>query len=528
MAHARAALVGLPLGDGGRGQPPGVGVAEYEGNLRLELEVMRQRAAGGDGAADMRGQQLWAEADGSLRGAAMQRERETSARIELVSQEAARARAVAEEAKRAAEMEAQRSEATAKGAQATPGGEAEKVKGATGMVDGSEAALTVLPRRVHALYREYTYEEIELATDGFAPERKLGEGGFGTVYSGTLHHTPVAVKVLKSTDAMQAKCEFLQEVEVLGQIQHPHVLMLLGCCPDRYILVYEFLANGSLEDRLLCLNNTPPLPWYIRIRVAAEIASALLILHTRPVPIVHRDLKPGNILLDKNFVAKLGDVGLAKLMPGLSMERTYMRESVPVGTFAYVDPEFQKTGEFGPKSDVYALGIVLLDLLTGRTPAVYELMEEAVETNRNDVLLRFLDRRAGTWPAGMPMDVARLAVRCSEMKRRKRPELETEVMPILDRMRGIALKAEEEAKKASVKQAVSVVPPSLLCPITQEMMVNPVIAADGHTYELVAIQQWLEKSDRSPMTNVKLPHRELVPNHAVRSMIMDWREQNGR
>ncbi|CAI5496288.1 unnamed protein product [Closterium sp. Naga37s-1] len=367
----------------------------------------------------------------------------------------------------------------------------------------------------------------QAATDNFSAARKLGEGGFGTVYSGTLHHTPVAVKLLKSQDSIQAMAEFQQEVEILSQIQHPHVLMLLGCCPDRYVLVYEYLANGSLEDRLLRLNATPPLPWFVRIRIAAEIASSLLILHTRPVPIVHRDLKPGNILLDKNFVAKLGDVGLAKLMPGLSMERTCDRESTPVGTFAYVDPEFQRTGEFGPKSDVYAFGIVLLDLLTGRTPALYEALEVAVENNRNDELMRFLDAGAGTWPQGMPMEISKLAIQCSEMKRRKRPDLETEVMPVLDRMRSVAIKAEEDAKKASLVRPVATAPPCLFCPITQELMVNPVIAADGHTYELVAIQQWLEKSDRSPMTNVRLPSKALVPNRALKSMILDWRETGG-
>ena len=260
------------------------------------------------------------------------------------------------------------------------------------------------------------------------------------------------------------------QVEVLSQIQHPHVVMLLGCCYERHCLVYEFMANGSLEDRLQCANGSPPLPWYIRLRVAAEIASALLILHTRPVPIVHRDLKPGNILLDKNFVAKLGDVGLAKLMPGLSMDQTYMRESVPVGTFAYVDPEFQRTGEFGPKSDVYALGIVLLDLLTGRKPNVYEGLEEAVDDGEEDKLEQFLDRKAGKWPLDLAMEIAQIAVKCSEMRRKKRPELESEVMPVLERARARAAQAEEEARNAPAqrssdddKQFTSF----LYCPITQ-------------------------------------------------------------
>eukprot|EP00270_Netrium_digitus_P021960 TRINITY_DN9660_c0_g2_i4.p1 TRINITY_DN9660_c0_g2~~TRINITY_DN9660_c0_g2_i4.p1 ORF type:complete len:545 (+),score=192.71 TRINITY_DN9660_c0_g2_i4:210-1637(+) len=469
------------------------------------------------------------EADRSLREVEAQnkqRELETALRIELAAAEAAKAMAAAEESRRLAEMEEKRTREALQQAAKTKAAldlEAKRRK------EAEEKARKQGAIASHQNYRQYTYEEIKAATDNFSPSRKLGEGGFGTVFSGTLHHTAVAVKVLKNTDAMQAANEFQQEVEVLGQIQHPHMVMLLGCCPEKYCLVYEYMANGSLEDRLLCSNNTPPLPWYVRMRIAAEVASALLILHTRPVPIVHRDLKPGNILLDKNLVAKLGDVGLAKLMPGLSLDQTYMRESVPVGTFAYVDPEFQRTGEFGPKSDVYALGIVLLDLLTGRKPNIYEGLEEAVDCGDEEKLAEYLDDNAGKWPVHLAMEVAALAVKCSEMRRKKRPDLEHDVLPVLDKVREVAVKVEDEALKgrsgggglASLAEA----PSSLFCPITQEIMVNPVLASDGHTYEQVAIQQWLEKSDRSPMTNMKLPSKDLVPNHAVRSMIREWQER---
>ncbi|CAI5992410.1 unnamed protein product [Closterium sp. NIES-64] len=570
MAKARAALAGLQLGgDGGSGTgspagagggAPGAGSGEMQArpmypapipapipdgpatggsggqsaneiDLRRELELMRQRAAEAEQArleAEQRAQRALSEADRSLREVEAQnkrRELETAVRIEMASQEASRAIAAAEEARKQAGLEAQKTEVAMKQAAMT--------RAALEMESQKRAAVELKAKgergsqRMAANYRDYSYEDIVFATENFKPERKLGEGGFGTVFSGTLHHTPVAVKVLKNADAMQAANEFQQEVEVLSQIQHPHVVMLLGCCPSKYCLVYEFMANGSLEDRLLCANNTPPLPWYIRMRVAAEIASALLILHTRPVPIVHRDLKPGNILLDKNFVAKLGDVGLAKLMPGLSMDQTYMRESVPVGTFAYVDPEFQRTGEFGPKSDVYALGIVLLDLLTGRKPNVYEGLEEAVDDGDENELKEFLDERAGDWPLDMVMEVARIAVKCSEMRRKKRPDLEKQVMPVLDRARARAAKAEEEARKAPSRRPMGEAPSVLFCPITQEMMVNPVLAADGHTYEQEAIKSWLETSDMSPMTNQKLPSKDLVPNHAVRSMIQDWRQRNG-
>lgn len=325
------------------------------------------------------------------------------------------------------------------------------------------------------------------------------------MYRGTVHHTPVAIKILKNTNSLQAANEFQQEVkaqstappfpefplqfsiviphltpfsllfqvEVLGQIQHPHIVMLLGCCPEKYALVYEFMAQGSLEDRLACREDTPPMPWYVRFRVIAEVASALLALHTRPVPIVHRDLKPANILLTKNYVAKLGDVGLAKLMPELNDNRTYMRDSNPVGTFAYVDPEFQRTGEYGPKSDVYALGIVLLDLLTGRKPSIYEHLEEAVDDRDMDKFVTYLDPGAGKWPLDLTMEVAIMAVRCSEMRRRKRPDLEKDVMPLLDKAMEAAVKAEEEELHQRRRPSgFGEAPSSLFCPITQVLSLS--------------------------------------------------------
>ena len=258
---------------------------------------------------------------------------------------------------------------------------------------------------------------------------------------------------------------------MLGQIQHPHVVMLLGCCPERHCLVYELMAQGSLEDRLRCKSNTPPLQWFVRVRVMAEIASALLCLHTRPVPIVHRDLKPGNVLLDKNLVSKLADVGLATLvLPPQNRgegEEVTGKEQGAVGTLAYVDPEFRKTGEFGPKSDVYALGIVLLDLLTGLKQQTYVQVEEASMNKDQAGLVKLLDPKAGDWPADVAMEIAELAMWCSEATRKQRPDLETEVMPVLDRLRAQAIEAEEEAKRAPVNGEASNAPSYLFCPVTQ-------------------------------------------------------------
>ncbi|CAI5501784.1 unnamed protein product [Closterium sp. Naga37s-1] len=320
-----------------------------------------------------------------------------------------------------------------------------KEAGGVGESGGAAAAAggEVLKASSGVYCRVYSYEEIQRATDNFCPQLVLGEGGCGTVFSGMLGGSKVAVKVIKTEDATRAAKEFQREVELLSQINHPHVLSLLGCCPSHHCIVYEFMASGTLEERLLCANNSPPLPWFARLRIAAEIASALLALHSQPKPIIHLDLKPANVLLDERLVVKLADVGVARQMPGTGgsdqgFNVTHAHTSMPIGTVAYVDPEYQRTGDFSPKSDVYALGIILFDLLTGRQPALYERIEDAVDEGNEVALGKLLDGKAGKWPVGLAMEVARVAVRCSEMKRKKRPDLGEVVMPVL-------MKAQKEA-----------------------------------------------------------------------------------
>lgn len=190
-------------------------------------------------------------------------------------------------------------------------------------------------------YRKYTIEEIEEATEFFAKSRKIGEGGYGPVYKCNLDHTPVAVMVLRP-DAAQGRTQFEQEVEILCCIRHPNMVILLGAYPEYGCLVYEYMSNGSLEGRLLQRGNSKPLFWQHRFRIAAEIGTGLLFLHqTKPEPLVHRDLKPGKILLDRNFVSKIGDVGLARLVPpSLADTVTQYHMTSTAGTFCYIDPEY--------------------------------------------------------------------------------------------------------------------------------------------------------------------------------------------
>ncbi|CAK7352890.1 unnamed protein product [Dovyalis caffra] len=292
-------------------------------------------------------------------------------------------------------------------------------------------------------YRRYTIEEIEEATDKFASSNKIGEGGYGPVYKGKLDHTPVAIKALRP-DAAQGKKQFQQEVEVLSTIRHPHMVLLLGACPEYGVLVYEYMDNGSLEDRLLQKQNTPPIPWSTRFKIAAEIATALLFLHqAKPEPLVHRDLKPANILLDRNYVSKISDVGLARLVPpSLADSVTQYHMTSAAGTFCYIDPEYQQTGMLTTRSDIYSLGIMLLQIITAKPPmGLAHQVGRAIERGR---FADMLDQTVADWPVEEALRFAILALKCAELRKRDRPSLATVIVPELNRLRDLGMNTEQQ------------------------------------------------------------------------------------
>ncbi|KAJ6395018.1 hypothetical protein OIU77_024099 [Salix suchowensis] len=368
-------------------------------------------------------------------------------------------------------------------------------------------------------YLEITWEEIVSATLSFSEELKIGMGAYGTVYKCNFRHTTVAVKVLHSIEDNNSK-QFQQELEILSKIRHQHLLMLLGACPDHGCLVYEYMKNGSLEDRLQRVNNTPPIPWFERFRIAWEIASALFFLHSsKPQPIIHRDLKPANILLDHNFVSKIGNVGFSSMFySDASSLSTMYKNTGRVGTSCYRDPEYQRTGLISPKSDTYALGMIILQLLTAKPAiALAHLMETAMEEGH---LVEILDSEAGNWPLEETKELAILGLSCTEMRCKDRPDLKDVVLPTLERLKGVARRARD-----SVSSLQLTPPKHLICPILQDLMNDPCVAADGYTYERKAIQKWLEKNDTSPMTNLPLPNKNLLPSYTLLSAIMEWKSK---
>ncbi|KAF8025771.1 hypothetical protein BT93_F2568 [Corymbia citriodora subsp. variegata] len=293
-------------------------------------------------------------------------------------------------------------------------------------------------------YRKYTIEEIEEATDYFSNSLKIGEGGYGPVYKACLDHTPVAIKVLRP-DVSQGLQQFKREVEVLSRMRHPNMVLLVGACPEYGCLVYEYMDNGSLEDRIFCKNNTPPIPWRSRFKIAAEIATGLLFLHqTKPEPWVHRDIKPSNILLDRHHVSKISDVGLARLVPASIANRvTEYHMTAAAGTFCYIDPEYQQTGMLGVKSDVYSFGVMLLQIITAKPPMGLAMqVEGAIERG---TFPQVLDPAINDWPVEEALSLAKMALRCCELRRRDRPDLGLEVLPELNRLKDLGLGLHDEA-----------------------------------------------------------------------------------
>ncbi|KAM6601120.1 hypothetical protein CsatA_020729 [Cannabis sativa] len=374
-------------------------------------------------------------------------------------------------------------------------------------------------------FSEFSFFEIEEATNNFDPSLKIGEGGYGSIYRGLLRHTQVAIKMLHA-HSMQGPTEFQQEVDVLSKLRHPNLVTLIGACPEAWALVYEYLPNGSLEDRLCCKDNTSPLSWQTRIRIITELCSILIFLHSsKPHGIVHGDLKPANILLDANFISKLSDFGICRLLS--NGDSSYSNTTLccrtdPKGTFAYMDPEFLSTGELTSKSDVYSFGIILLRLLTGK-PAL-GITKEVQYALDQGKLKTLLDPLAGDWPFVQAEQLARLAMRCCEINRRSRADLGSDVWRVLEPMRASC----GGSSSFRLGSGEHFQPPSyFICPIFQEVMQDPHVAADGFTYEAEALRGWLDSGhDTSPMTNLTLEHRNLVPNHALRSAIQEWLQQH--
>lgn len=207
---------------------------------------------------------------------------------------------------------------------------------------------------------------LRAATGGFAENNKLGEGGFGAVYKGTLPDgDEIAVKRL-SKSSTQGVGELTNELALVAKLQHKNLVRLVGVCfeQEERLLVYEFVPNRSLDQILFDTEKSEQLDWGKRHKIIHGIARGLQYLHEdSQLKVVHRDLKASNVLLDTNMNPKISDFGLAKLF---SPDQTQGVTSRVVGTYGYLAPEYATRGNYSVKSDVFSFGVMVLEIVTGR------------------------------------------------------------------------------------------------------------------------------------------------------------------
>ncbi|XP_074267429.1 uncharacterized protein LOC141590770 [Silene latifolia] len=222
-------------------------------------------------------------------------------------------------------------------------------------------------KNIYTEFKQYDFNTLKIATRDFSDETKLGEGGFGVVYKGTLKNgQQLAIKRLSKGTTGQGTKEFMTEAQVVAKLQHRNLVKLVGFCleGDEKLLVYEFMPNASLDRFLFDPKRRLVLDWTTRNKIIMGTARGLQYLHEDSrLTIIHRDLKPANILLDKEMIPKVADFGLAKLFGGAQDFGHTLRI---VGTQGYMAPEYLMSGEFSAKSDVYSFGIMLLEIVSGQ------------------------------------------------------------------------------------------------------------------------------------------------------------------
>ncbi|KAL5071393.1 hypothetical protein RYX36_022280 [Vicia faba] len=280
--------------------------------------------------------------------------------------------------------------------------------------------------------------ELKKATNNFDESLIIGRGGYGTVFKGELEdNIIVAIKKSKTIDESQIE-QFINEVDVVSQINHRNVVKLLGCCLETEVplLVYEFVSNGTLSDFIHTeIGKVNNVSWKTRLKIAAEVAGALSYLHSAAsIPIIHRDVKSDNILLDGTNTAKVSDFGASRLVPLDQMEVATMVQ----GTIGYLDPEYMQTSQLTEKSDVYSFGVVLVELLTGEKPFSFGRAEDRRSLamhflsclKKNNVFEVIQDGMLNEENEQQIKEVAVLAAKCLRLRGEERPSMKEVAMEL--------------------------------------------------------------------------------------------------
>ncbi|KAL7234484.1 hypothetical protein ACSBR1_017984 [Camellia fascicularis] len=277
--------------------------------------------------------------------------------------------------------------------------------------------------------QQFEYSDLEAATNGFSNQNLLGKGSHGLVYKALLRngHRVAVKKPSRGTRLSSDNSnEVENEIEILSKLHNPRLVNLLGFTndPSDRLLVVEFMSNGTLYD---VLHSSPrPPSWGRRIRLALQIAKAIDTLHSSVPPVIHRDVKSANVLIDRNFSARLGDFGLAVQC---HVDDFRLRSTPPAGTIGYLDPCYVTPDNLSTKTDVFSFGILLLEIISGRKAidvghSPPSVVDWAIPLIRRGKLLGIYDPRIE-----LPKDslvgkqLAVIAAKCVRSCRERRPSM---------------------------------------------------------------------------------------------------------
>ncbi|XP_031109125.1 putative serine/threonine-protein kinase-like protein CCR3 [Ipomoea triloba] len=313
---------------------------------------------------------------------------------------------------------------------------------------------------------EFAFSDLLAATNCFSLENKIGAGSFGVVYKGKLPDgRDVAIKRGETGNNnnkppkrfQEKESAFESELVFMSRLHHKHLVKLVGFCEedDERLLVYEFMKNGALYDHLHDKSNVEKScsvlnSWKMRIKIALDAARGIEYLHSYAVPpIIHRDIKSSNILIDGDWTGRVADFGLSLMGPTEEGSCDYSRPMKAAGTVGYIDPEYYGLNILTAKSDVYGLGVVLLELLTGKRAifkngnegvAPMSVVEYAVPVIMAGELEKILDGRVGR-PERMAEAeavelVAYTAMLCVNLEGKDRPTM-ADIVANLERALGL-------------------------------------------------------------------------------------------
>ncbi|XP_022934185.1 cysteine-rich receptor-like protein kinase 42 [Cucurbita moschata] len=278
----------------------------------------------------------------------------------------------------------------------------------------------------------FKYETLEKATNYFGPSSKIGQGGAGSVYKGTLPNGQIVAVKRLVFHTRQWVDEFFNEVNLIRGIQHKNLVTLLGCSIEgpESLLVYEYVPNRSLDQFIFDKNKVQILNWKQRFNIILGTAEGLAHLHEGcKMRIIHRDIKSSNVLLDENFNPKIADFGLAR---HFAADQTHLSTGI-AGTLGYMAPEYLVRGQLTEKADVYSFGVLILEIVCGRRNSSFTenstpLLQTVWDLYKSGRLSEAIDSCLNKdYPAKEAMDVLQIGLLCTQALASLRPSMATVV-----------------------------------------------------------------------------------------------------